>query len=79
MVSYRRNDYKPFTTEQEKEFINSLIPGLDFENLSEDDYIKIFDVIGYEYGLIWDESRQNEEKCSLCEYILSVCEDKLGL
>lgn len=62
---------EPQFTLKEKEFISSLILGLDFENLSGYDYYLIVDRVGTEYGFVCeDEPIQDLEKCFLCESIL---------
>lgn len=68
------NDIPEFDSE-EKKFISSLIPNLDFKNLSDDDYMLIEDEVGLEYGgVCQDDPIQDLDKCWLCERIL----DKLA-
>lgn len=69
------DDEIPEFDSYEKKFISSLIPNLDFEKLSDDEYVLIVDAVSGEYGgVCQDDPIQDIEKCLICESIL----DKLG-
>lgn len=71
---YYKEGEPKFNLEEQK-FISKLIPGLNFENLSEDDYYLIEEKVGEEYGMLClDDPIQDLDKCYLCERIL----DKLA-